>query len=155
MQSKLARIFIYSAASLLMVAGLAKVVSGAGTSGVLRTPDPILSIQLQTLLLLVGFLEIGIALLCFLGNRIDIKAASLAWLATDLSVYRLGLLWSHVEKPCSCLGTLTDALHIRAESADVVMKVVLIYILVGSYATMFWVWKGGFAHRARGAAPTR
>jgi hypothetical protein len=44
-------------------------------------------------------------------------------------------------KPCSCLGNLTDALHIPPPMADTAMKIILAYLLIGSYATLFWLWR--------------
>jgi len=53
-------------------------------------------------------------------------------------VYRLGLWWMHWHRPCSCLGNLTDALHISPQVADNVMKVLLAYLLIGSYGLLIW-----------------
>jgi len=39
---------------------------------------------------------------------------------------------------CSCLGNLTDALHIRPETADNIMKLLLAYMLIGSYGLLIW-----------------
>jgi hypothetical protein len=44
-------------------------------------------------------------------------------------------------KPCNCLGNLTDALHIPLQTADTAMKIVLGYLLIGSYAILFWLWR--------------
>jgi cbb3-type cytochrome oxidase subunit 3 len=39
------------------------------------------------------------------------------------------------------LGNLTDALHIPPQAADTAMKIILAYLLIGSYATLFWLWR--------------
>ena len=44
-------------------------------------------------------------------------------------------------KPCGCLGNLTDALGISPETADTVAKVLLAYLLIGSYALLVWEWR--------------
>jgi hypothetical protein len=46
-------------------------------------------------------------------------------------------------RPCNCLGNLTDALHISPQTADNIMKLLLAYLLIGSYGLMFWRWKQG------------
>jgi hypothetical protein len=56
-------------------------------------------------------------------------------------VYRLGLWWMDWHRPCNCLGNLTDALHISPQAADNVMKVLLAYLLIGSYALLSWHWR--------------
>ena len=43
-------------------------------------------------------------------------------------------------KPCSCLGHITDALHIPPQTADTAMKIILAYLLIGCDATLFWLW---------------
>jgi hypothetical protein len=65
----------------------------------------------------------------------------IGWLATSFVVYRLGLLWVGYHKPCGCLGSLTEALYLSPEAADASMKVVLAYLVVGSYATLIWQWR--------------
>jgi hypothetical protein len=39
------------------------------------------------------------------------------------------------------LGNLTDALHISPQTGDIAMKIILAYLLIGSYATLFWLWR--------------
>jgi hypothetical protein len=56
-------------------------------------------------------------------------------------MYRLGLWWMDWKKPCSCLGNLTDALHISPQTADNITKVLLAYLLIGSYGLLLWQWK--------------
>jgi hypothetical protein len=69
----------------------------------------------------------------FAFKRPDVRALlSIFWLSLVFTVYRLGLLWMGWKKPCNCLGDFTDALNISAQTADNVMKFVLVFILVGS-----------------------
>ena len=42
---------------------------------------------------------------------------------------------------CDVLGNLTDALHISPQTADTAMKIILGYLLVGSYGLLFWLWR--------------
>ena len=92
-------------------------------------------------MLVLGMAEIAIALLCFFGKSQKLALGLVAWLATNFVVYRLGLMWIGYHKPCSCLGNLTDALHISPNIADTAMKIILGYLLLGSYATLFWLWR--------------
>ena len=39
------------------------------------------------------------------------------------------------------MGNLTDALHIPPQTADTAMKIILAYLLIGSYASLFWLWR--------------
>lgn len=92
-------------------------------------------------ILAVGGVELVIALLCLATRRVWLQLGLVAWLATNFLVYRLGLLWIGYHRPCGCLGNLTDALGISPKTADVAMKLVLAYLLVGSYAALYWLWQ--------------
>ena len=143
MNVKILRIFIFSAGALLLATAIAKFISSFGSARILQTPDPILGISFRCVFWLVGTVELAIALACFLGKKIRLKAGLVAWLATTFVEYRLGLIWIGYQKPCSCLGNLTDALHIPPKTADTAIKFILAYLLLGSYATLFWLWRKG------------
>ncbi len=143
-----------SAGLILGITGIAKVWSSLGNSKFLALVDPIIGIKFGQLMLMVGMVEIAIALICFFGKRQSLALGLEAWLSTNFVVYRLGLLWIGWKKPCSCLGNLTDALHISPQTADNIMKVVLAYLLFGSYGLLIWQWKrgrpaGSYAARVR------
>jgi hypothetical protein len=133
--------FIMSAGAIMVITGIAKVWSGLGSSKFLAVIDPIFGIKFGTLMLLVGEVEIVIAAICFFGKRQTLALASVAWMSTNFVVYRLGLWWIDWHRPCSCLGNLTDALHISPQVADNIMKVLLAYLLIGSYGLLIWQWK--------------
>ena len=120
------------ALSLLAITGIAKVWSGLGNSKFLAVVDPIIGIKFGTLMLVVGVAEIVIAGVCFFRKRQTLALGLVAWMSTNFVVYRLGLWWMDWKKPCSCLGNLTDAVHISPQLADNIMKVVLAFLLVGS-----------------------
>ena len=140
-QTKIVRIFFFSVVGVLLITAAAKIVSSFGSAHILQNPDPLFRISFRNLFWIVGSIELAVALICFCSKRILLQAGLVAWLATSFAAYRAGLLWIGYHKPCSCLGTLTDALYISPQVADTVMKIVLGYLLIGSYATLFWLWK--------------
>jgi hypothetical protein len=91
----------------------------------------------------VGVVELVIAGICLFGKSQKLKLGLIAWLATSFVVYRLGLWWMGWKKPCGCLGNLTDALHLSPQAADSLMKVILAYLLIGSYGLLIWRWRQG------------
>lgn len=135
------RWFVLFAGAILAITGLAKIWSGLGNSKFLVLADPIIGIKFGELMLLVGVAEIAIALICLLNKRQTLALGLMAWMSTNFVVYRLGLWWMDWHRPCSCLGNLTDALHIRPETADNIMKVLLAYLLIGSYGLLIWQWR--------------
>lgn len=136
----LIRIFVYSSCALLLLTATAKLISAAGNAKILQTTDPILSLTFQRIFEVVGGLECIVALVCFFGRRLELKVALLAWLATSFLFYRFGLELVGWHRPCSCLGNLTDALHIPPQAADTTMKIILAYLLIGSYGILFHLW---------------
>jgi hypothetical protein len=138
---KAARLFLYSAAVILMLTATAKFISSAGSARILLDHDPLTDFEFRNLFRIVGGIEVAVALACFFGKRTWLAAGFLAWLATSFLAYRLGLSWIGYEKPCSCMGNLTDAIHIPPQTADIAMKIILAYLLIGSYTTLFWFWR--------------
>jgi hypothetical protein len=135
------RRFILSAGVILAITGVAKVWTGLGNSKFLTVVDPIIGIKFGQLMLVVGVAEIAIALVCFFSKRQTLALALVAWMSTNFVVYRLGLWGMDWKAPCGCLGNLTDALHISPQTADNIMKVLLAYLLIGSYGLLIWQWR--------------
>ncbi len=133
--------FVLTAGGVLALTGVAKIWTGLGDSKFLAVLDPILGIKFGPLMLAVGVAEIAVALVCFLSKSRALALGLVAWLATNFLVYRLGLWWMDWHRPCNCLGNLTDALHISPQMADNVMKVILAYLVFGSYAVVIWRWR--------------
>lgn len=131
---------IYTASVLLLLASLSKLVSAAGNAAILHERDPILGLQYRYLFCLAGILELQVALVGFTQRPIGFRTGLIAWVASIVTAYRLGLFWIGYQGHCRCLGDFTDALHIRPQTTDTAMKIILAYLLIGSYATLFWLW---------------
>jgi len=133
--------FALSAGAIMAITGIAKVWSGLGDSKFLTVVDPIVGIKFGHLMLAVGVAEVAIALVCFFSKSQTLALGLVAWMSTNFVVYRLGLWWMDWHRPCNCLGNLTDALHISPQAADNIMKVLLAYLLIGSYGLLFLHWQ--------------
>ena len=70
------------------------------------------------------------------------------------TTYRIGLWWIGWQKPCSCLGNLTDALHISPQVADNVMKGLLAFMLIGSVSLLILHQRQGRAASPSPQQPT-
>ncbi len=133
-------LFCFSAGAILTITGVAKILSAFGHARVLLVPNPLLGLQLGHLMMVVGVTELVVAMVCFFSRSIQLAVGSVSWFATSILFYRFGYVWMGYHKPCRCLGNLTDAIHVPPQAADNIMKVVLAYLLIGSYATFFWLW---------------
>jgi hypothetical protein len=129
--------FLPIAGGLLLITGAAKLWSAFGSAKLLAIADPIVGIQFRYLLLAVGAAEAAVAFVCLFTHKTHLATLLVAWLSTGFLLYRLGLWWIKWESPCACLGRLTNALPISPQWADNIMKVVLAYLLVGSYVLLF------------------
>ncbi len=136
------RFYLGSAGVILLITGTAKLFSAFGDAGLLAIRDPVLGIPFGRLMLLAAIAELAIGLVCLFWRRPVFAYTLLVWFSTNVVLYRLGLWLSGWTKPCSCLGNLTDALHIPPQTADTAMKIILAYLFVGSCLNLF-----GFGRR--------
>jgi hypothetical protein len=135
--------FLPVAGALLALLGMLKVWSWLTSSNFLVVIDPVIGINSRLLMLGIGLVEIAVAAVCLLAGRERLAVSLVAWLATNFVVYRIGLWWIGWQRPCGCLGYLSDALHISAQAADVLSLVILAFLLVGSYGWLFSQWRRG------------
>jgi hypothetical protein len=135
--------FLTSAGALLAAAGLGKLSAVSSPARILDAPEPVFGITFRQLLLLVGLGELLIAYLCFFTDKRQLSSVAVAWISTNFLVYRLGTWFTGWQAPCHCMGSLADVLHIAPRTADNMMKAVLVYLLLGSYAMLFWVRRRG------------
>ena len=99
-----------------------------------------MAIPFRDMFWLAGALELAIGIACLRGTKMVFQTALVAWLATIMVVYRFGLYWVDYKGYCNCLGNLTGVLHIPPHAAESVMKIVLTYLLMGSYAALLHIW---------------
>jgi len=133
--------FCISCAVILSITGAAKIWSSFGQASLLTVTDPVIGIKFSRLLLFTGLVEAAVAAVFFVSGRQTPFLKLVAWLSTNFALYRAGLILMHWHHTCSCMGNLTDALHIRPEIADNIMKGVLAYLLIGSYSMLLSNWR--------------
>jgi len=138
--------FAISAGMILGLTGLAKLWTSFGDVKLLMVADPITGLSFRYMMLLAAVAELAIAAVCLVTKANRLATVLVAWMATNFLVYRLGLWWIGWKKPCGCLGNLTDTLGITPQTADHIIKVLLAYLLVGSYGLLIWRWRRGRVH---------
>ena len=135
--------FVAVGGIVLGLTGLAKTFSAIGSARALDTADPLIGIPFRQLLLLVGLAELLVAFFCLFTDKRRFSLLAVAWLSTNFLVYRLGLWFIGWHRPCGCMGSLSEMLHLSPRAADNIMKGVLAYLLVGSYWLLFSQWRTG------------
>ena len=128
--------FLYASALILFATGMAKVFAVfEGHTRQLHQPEPLFGVTFATLFVCAAVLEVCVAVVSFIRPVSD-GLLAVAWLSTVFLTYRVGLWWIGWKKPCSCLGNLTDALHISPQLADNIMKGLLAFMFIGSVSLL-------------------
>jgi len=122
--------YIFSCCVILLITGVAKLISVTGEAGLLDEADPIFNLPFKHLLLAVGILEIGIVAFCIFGKIQERMVNVILWLAVMFSAYRFSLWALGWEKPCHCLGNLTSRLNIPEALANQILVSSLAYMLL-------------------------
>lgn len=128
-------VFIPQASTILALTGAAKVLTAFSNAKVLEAQDPVFGFSLRHLLVLVGIAELVVSVICLVNRRNRrLSLLLLAWFASSVVAYRIGLWAMDWHGPCRCLGTLTDVLPVSPKTVDLLMKMLLVYLLLGSCA---------------------
>jgi hypothetical protein len=141
MQPVWEKLFICVSGWLLAATGSAKLISFTEHTNNLLTTDPIMQMQFRHLFFIMGIIELVVAILCLTRMRSNLSLIAIAWLSTCLLVYRLSMHWVGWRSPCPCLGNFVDLLHIPPKLADLLMVIVVMYLLIGSYACLLKRWR--------------
>jgi len=134
------KLFIYSAGAILLATALERLLIAVGNAQVLALPEPMLGVPLRYAVLAVGAFELLVALVCLFGKQAGLQLGWLAWLATNYTVYRIGLFTMHIHPQATCIGSLTDPLHLARGTMGIIVGIMPLYLLLGSYAGVIWLW---------------
>jgi hypothetical protein len=136
------RWFQHSAAAVLIVTALLKIISLQTRVGFFLLKDPLFLFMTNgQMMTLSAILELCVAIILIRKLDLVFQFTTLLGLSCIFLFYRLGLAWISPNEPCKCYGRATDWLHISTQTADTVMKIILAYLLIGSCATLFWLWR--------------
>jgi hypothetical protein len=131
-----AKLFVLSAGGILLITGVAKIVSASGNSRILDTSDPIFAISFRHLLLFVGLIELAASAICLLRGETKLALFLVAWLASNFLLYHAGLGFLGWKPPCGCLGHLGDAIHLSPRIAEITAEMLSVYLLAGSVTSI-------------------
>ena len=130
------RFFIYSAGAILLVFALDRFIIAAGNSSLLAFPEPMFGIPLRRAVWIIGGLELVVAIICLFRKNTDIQPVLLAVFATSFVGLQIGSFWMD-EHPAIFIGSLTDPLRISRGTMGFLIHLLPVYLLAGSYATLF------------------
>jgi hypothetical protein len=153
MKTKWGRYFVLSAGGILLGAALIRFIIAEGDAQALSLPEPLVRIPLRLAVVVTGAVELTVALVCLFGKRIELQIGWLVSLATAFVIYRIGLTWTHCHPQGTCLGSLTDPLHLARGAVGGFMEFIPFYLVFGSYAACLWLWLSKGTRTARRIAP--
>jgi len=137
---KLIQLFSLSAGGILLAAALMRFLIATGNTQALSLPEPVLGIPLRDALLIIGGLELAVAIICLFGTQVKLQATCLVWLMTNCAVYWVCLVWMHLHPQNSCIGSLTDPLHLLHGMPGIITRCTPVYLLLDSYLAMIGLW---------------
>jgi hypothetical protein len=128
------RAFLYSASFVLLLTGLAKLVTAVqNRAGVMTVPDDVIWFLSQRAVLVVGgVIEIAVAVAIPLLDSTVLRLRALSFICAVFLAYRLGLSIRGVQSYCPCMGALYQNLRVSARTAEAIMRGVLGYLVSGS-----------------------
>lgn len=132
------RVYYVSIAIILVMASLLKLLAVDGSQALLNEPDLVFNVPNRLLLKGTALIELAVGI--FLIGKADKKHKALvvAWLATSFLIYRIGIFAvSDGRGRCACLGSLTDSIPVTPDQAEMLAKLVVAYMIIGSYGILW------------------
>jgi hypothetical protein len=140
---KLIKSFIYSSGGILLAAALVRFVIAAGSAPMLAMPEPLLGLPIRYAVLLVGGVELVVALICLFGRRRGLQLGLLVLATVIYLVYWIAIFMMRRHPQTTCIGSLTDPLQFARGTPGIVIGLLPFYLLLGSCAAIIWLWWAG------------
>jgi hypothetical protein len=135
---KLLSLYMYSAMLILLVSGIAKIVSVFDAVKPYQVYDPIFGIPYGNLLLFAGALELLLAIIIIKNPNSTCSLAAITVFASSLLAYRVSLWWIGWRLPCGCLGSLSRLLKLSPQMVEDLTKIILAYLVVVGYCFLIF-----------------
>jgi hypothetical protein len=120
---------------LLLIVSVGKFYSAINPPMSLLEAEPVFRISLRTLFIIAASTEGVVGVLCLLRAPGIATSLLILWLSCLFLSYRFALYLLGYNGPCNCMGELTERLHISSSTGDMIMRVLLLFMLLGGIAT--------------------
>ncbi|MDI9402052.1 MAG: hypothetical protein ACOX2U_04070 [Limisphaerales bacterium] len=133
--SLVARFFLSTAASILIITGLIKVLSLFGSAGMLAVKDPVFGISFGILMPLVGVTEIAVGSLVLFCRNGLVASVLILWMSIEFVAYRFFSAELRPGSYCPCLGSLGEFLGLsQAQATHAALLICIILLILGLLA---------------------
>lgn len=136
------RWYLFSTTSVLCLTSIAKLYSATGSAKILDLTEALLPLTNRQTLLLLGAIELVIALALVLGRNDAVKLICIIWLSSNFVLYRVASFLLVVGRPCPCLGSITERLPFKPAVIDRLLVCLVVYMLLGSCFFLVTFWRG-------------
>lgn len=142
MTAKWIKTVVVATGGLLLAAALVRFLVLLSPAQALALPDPLLGVSLRWAVLAAGVVELAAGLFCLLGSQVRLQVATLAWLATNWLIYRLGLHWLEVHPQGTFLGLLNDPLKLAGTLTGYFISALPFLFVVLCYSATVGICRG-------------
>jgi hypothetical protein len=146
--------FMGAAAVILFILAALNFCGAAGTSPALNWPDALLPLSNRWVLVLCGGAEIGVSAVLLAGKSKWVKFGWLAWLTTNLLVYRIGLWSVGASNFGDYLGNYIEWFTISPRTMSLVTEILIGFMFIGGYAFLVINWLRERKRRLRKSVKT-
>jgi len=136
MLDKLTAMFVKSAGILLLAAVSMLWIANWANASLTPPGDPAMLISLRMVAWIGGALALLVALLCLFGGQADRQTMWVAWLATNLGAYGLGLVKYGVVRLDGFFINFQESYGLSPRVMSVVVLMAGGYLLLGSYGLL-------------------
>ena len=119
-------------AAFLLIAALAKLYSASGDARILSARDPLLPASNREVFVAAGLVELAVAVYLTRCRDIKLKHLTVLWLSCNFIVYRLAISFIGYNKPCPCLGTVSERLPLSPHVIDRLLWAMVAIMFMGS-----------------------
>ena len=123
--------FLLSGGLVFGVTAAAKVLSSMGHVALLDAIDPVFGVRYRILFAGVGAVEACVAVACVVWRNVVGRLGVIAWMTSNIVVYRIGLWWMEYKGHCRCLGTYTDNIGVSEQHAEAALVSAVWYCGIG------------------------
>jgi hypothetical protein len=135
---KTVKLFILSAGAILLTAASERFLVAYNNAQIFALPDPLLGIPLRYSVLMVGIMELIVAVICLSKIRPFLQLGWIAWLSMNYAIWWIGM---NGHPQASATGSLTDPLQSSGRLIGYVIKSLPIYFSLGGIGGLIWLWR--------------
>jgi DNA-directed RNA polymerase subunit RPC12/RpoP len=141
MQVKAERLFLDPGAIVFLTAATALVVSNLAPAYLGYPHDPVFMVSIRALFWIGAGAFLLVSLACLFGKESKLWILCVTWVATNLGVYWLGLLWCGGGNLSGYFATFPDAFGVSARAVSIAAELAVGYLLLGGWFCLIWLWR--------------